>query len=279
MNNLQDKVVVITGAGSGIGRALAEAFIQEGCHLVLNDYKVESLAETIRKVANNTGQKVIQMPFDVANRDAMLHFSEKINAEFGRADIMINNAGVALGKVTGEDLPMEDFEWLMGINFWGMIYGSKYFLPLLKKQNEAALVNISSIFGLAGIPYQAAYCAAKFGIRGYTESLMQEAMLEYPHVTIHCVHPGGINTAISNNSRKSDKNISQTEHEKISQEFNKLLVTPASDMANYIVQCIKKKKQRIVYGENSGMIDFLTRFLPNRYKKILTGRIRREGMF
>lgn len=277
MKNLQDKVVVVTGAASGIGKALAAAFAKQNCHLALNDYNVEGLEQIVKELKAQSSQKIIGVPFDVSKKEAMQDFVKRVESDFGKADIMINNAGVALGKVSGENIELEDFEWLMGINFWGMVYGSKFFIPLLKQQKEAALVNVSSVFGLAGIPYQTAYCSSKFAIKGYTESLMQEAMLEYPHLVVHSVHPGGINTNIGKNSRKAP-NVSEAEHKKLMTNFDKALITPPDELAEYVVKCVQQKRRRIIVGSKAGLVDFITRFFPNRYFNFILNEFKKtEG--
>ncbi|CAG0925928.1 unnamed protein product, partial [Notodromas monacha] len=172
MKDFTNKVVVITGAGSGIGRALAIEFAKRGAHLALNDYSMDQLNATLEKLPSGT--KTFTQGFDVSDAHAMDGFAQSILAHYGHVDVVINNAGVALSKYSVENTSLEDFKWLFGINFWGMVYGSKSFLPLLKQRPQAALVNVSSLFGLSGIPYQAAYSASKMAIRGFTESLAME---------------------------------------------------------------------------------------------------------
>ena len=207
MKNLKNKIAVVTGAGSGIGRELALLLTKEGCHLSLNELSTARLEETIalcRKV--NPSVKVYSESFDVSNEAFMHRFAQNTLAEMGAVDIMINNAGVAIGMVKAEELKKKDFDYIMGINFWGMIYGTQAFVPYLKTRSESALVNVSSLFGLVGIAYQAAYCTSKFAIRGCTEALRMEVLRDAPQLIVHTVHPGGVATNIANDARPAVDN-------------------------------------------------------------------------
>ncbi|MDX1496233.1 MAG: SDR family oxidoreductase, partial [Salinisphaeraceae bacterium] len=170
MKDFNNRVVVITGAGSGIGRALSQAFAQAGAKLAIADNNQANLAETEHMLGN---AQVLSQTLDVANREAVYAFADQVKTEYGAADIVINNAGVTFGN-TVEDSSYEDFEWLMGINFWGVVYGTKAFLPMLKAADEGVVVNISSVFGIIAFPNQAAYNASKFAVRGFTEALRHE---------------------------------------------------------------------------------------------------------
>ena len=267
MKDLQNKVAVVTGVASGIGKALAIALAKEGCHLVINDYNSEGLKQTEADLPLKSGQKVLSRAFDVSDRNAVEALAKEVESEFGAAHLVINNAGVTLSNSV-EDTSYRDFEWVMNINFWGMVYGTKAFLPLLKAQPEAAVANVSSVFGLIGFPGQGAYCSSKFAIRGFTESLRTEAMQEFPHVTIHTIHPGGIDTNIVRNARWG-RVISDEEKELIIQESKQNLITPTADMAAAIIRGVKRKKLRILYGYNSGKIDRIVRLFPSRYAKML----------
>ena len=200
MKNFNDKLVVITGAASGIGEALAYHFAKEQAKLILIDNNTLAL----KSVQENIGDQVLKtFCFDVGHYESFLRVASEVQNDFGGADVMINNAGVALGKMTAEETSMEEFQWLMNVNFWGMVHGSKAFLPQLKEKKVAVLVNVSSLFGLLGIKYQSAYCSSKFAIRGYTESLIAENT--HKGLSIHVVHPGGINTKITLNARGGQK--------------------------------------------------------------------------
>jgi len=180
--------------------------------------------------------------------------------------------------VTIEDLDYKDLEWVMNINFYGMVYGTKTFLPLLKKQSEAALVNISSLFGIAGIGQQGAYCASKFAIRGFTESLRMEALLDFPNVLIHTVHPGGIKTSIAKNSKWVGEIPSKAEMEKITRRFEKLFITTAESAAATIVKGIQKKKSKILIGKDAKRLDLMVRLMPTGYSKFVANQFKKAKL-
>jgi NAD(P)-dependent dehydrogenase (short-subunit alcohol dehydrogenase family) len=206
----------------------------------------------------------------------MNQFAQTVFEKYGRVDVMINNAGVALGQVTAEEVTREDFKWVMDINFWGMINGSQAFLPFIKKQSEGAVANVSSIFGIAGIAHQAAYCTSKFAIRGYTESMRMESKLDFPHVTIHSIHPGGIKTNIVRNSRWTNDDVSEEEREILSKNFESQFITTPEKAASVILKSIQRKKERILIGPDAKLMDRLVRWFPTLYTKIFLWRIKKE---
>ena len=208
------QVAVITGAASGIGKALALKLAHLGCNLALSDRNNEGLTDVKRQV-EELGVNCLIQNFDVADNQGFIDFAEKVFDKFGRADMLFNNAGVSLID-TVENQKMEDFHWLMNINFWGVVYGSNAFLPYLKKSPQAHLVNVSSLFGLLSLPLQSAYNSSKFAVRGFTESLKMEMV--GTSVSVHCVHPGGIKTNITNNAKVSSPHVSKS---KILEDFNK----------------------------------------------------------
>ncbi len=267
MKNFKDKVAVVTGAGSGMGRHLAIQLSQAGAHLALNDYNPDTLRET-EQLVQSSGVQVMTSVFDTSKKDAVYQFADEVKSKFGHVDIVINNAGVGLGKVNGMDIKYQDFEWVMDINFWGMVYGTKAFIPLLKDRPEASIVHLSSLFGLVGIPYQTAYCASKFAIRGFSESLRAEMMVEAPHIVITSVHPGGINTSIAQNS-KLPLGGDPGEHRKANKQFQKLLKMPPERAAEIILNGIKKKKTRVLVGRDATSFDRIARWFPNFYSKIV----------
>ena len=271
MKSFKDKVAVVTGAGgSGIGRALALALAAEGAKLAISDVKEETLDETISmlKAMNAT---VDAHAFDVADRAAMYRFADAVADKYGQVDLVINNAGVALGRVTAMDVDYDDFDWIMGINFWGMVYGSKAFLPHLVKRTEATLVNVSSLFGLMGVAYQVPYCTSKFAIRGFTESLRMEMMALSPQVTVTSVHPGGIKTNIVKSSRWNP-NIPKEDRERDQKNFEKLFITTPETAAKVIIKGIKKKRPRVLIGRDAKFPDKIIRLFPGLYTKII-GRV------
>lgn len=251
MKDFKNKIVVITGAGSGIGQALAYNFAKKGGILAIADINESNLQATASEV-EKLGAKVFSQKLDVSKNEEFLKFAEDVKNTLGNADIMINNAGVALGKMTVEETSIEDFEWIMGVNFWGMVYGSKAFLPQLRKDSTTALVNLSSLFGLVGAKYQGAYCATKFGIRGFNETLMAE--LEDSNIQMHSVHPGGIKTNIAKNAKGGDARYAKS--------FDALLKVSPADAAKVIVKGIEKNKNRILIGSDGVAGDLAARIAP-----------------
>jgi len=260
MKSFKDKVVVITGVGSGIGRALAIAFSKMGAKLAINDFNESTLLETADLAGGR--ETVFYRAFDVANKTAFYEFAEQVVTHYGRVDLVINNAGVAIFSLGAGEISITDYEWILGINLWGMIYGSLAFLPYLRKQQESAIVNLSSVFGIHGVPYQAAYCTTKFGIRGFTESLALEEQLNRTGVTVTSVHPGGIKTNIARNSRYAEAYTGDID------EFEKNFRTSPEKAASVIIKGIRRKKRRILVGVDGKFIFFLSRLSP-----YLTGRL------
>jgi short-subunit dehydrogenase len=257
MKQLKDRIAVITGAGSGIGRALSIQLAQEGCHLAIADKNAAGLAETEQALAA-FGRKVSAHVVDVSSKERMAAFADEVLEAHGGVNIVVNNAGVAVAK-TFVDHTIEDFEWLMSINFWGVIYGCKLFLPQLLKAEEGHIVNISSLFGLVGVPMQSSYCASKFAVRGFSEALRAE--LATSKVGVSSVHPGGIATNIAAASRHNGDAESEEMHKRSVQMFKKMM--PASDAAARIVSGIKKNKGRVLITRETYAMDFAKRLAPN----------------
>lgn len=202
---------------------------------------------------------------DVAKREDIQRFADEIVKRFGRATHLVNNAGVGLVGRT-EEVSIEDMKWLMDINFWGTIYGTKIFLPIMRKQNFGHIVNISSVFGLFSPPGQAAYCASKFAVRGFTESLRHE--LEGTNIFVSCVHPGGIRTNIAK-AAKQGKNAPDEDKKQASIIFDKLAQTTPEQAADIIIKGIKAKNPRILIGTDALQISAVQRLFPKRYFKIM----------
>ena len=262
MTYVHGKIAVITGVGSGIGRALALQLNREGCELCVSDINADSLSETLgmlsRKDIPADGHVL-----DVADKAGVHAWADQIAAAKGHVDIVINNAGVALIS-TVEESDYEHLEWLMGINFWGVVYGTQAFLPLLRKAEQGHLVNLSSVFGLISVPTQSAYNAAKFAVRGYTEALRQE--MEGTNVHVCCVHPGGIKTNIARAARGGDPDISA---EARGSEFEKLARTTPEIAAQKIVEAIEKRKKRLLIGLDARIISLLCRLFPISYPRFM----------
>jgi NADP-dependent 3-hydroxy acid dehydrogenase YdfG len=257
------KVAVITGAGSGIGRALAQQLSAEGALLALSDVNKEGLEETKANL-KGTG-KVILTTLDVADRGAFEQYAKDTITKFGQVDMLFNNAGVALAQ-TVENCSYEDFEWLMNINFWGVVYGTKSFLPHMLTRPEAAIVNISSIFGIIALPTQSQYNATKFAVRGFTESLRQE--VKDSNLYVGCVHPGGIKTNIVVNGRMHASMLGEQTHAQQIEEFNKMARTTPVEAAYTILNGIRKNKRRILIGQDAKFMDRIQRLFPEKYTSI-----------
>ncbi|NOS55626.1 MAG: SDR family oxidoreductase [Cyclobacteriaceae bacterium] len=264
MKELRNKVVVITGAGSGIGRALAVAFSKEGARLALNEFNPVTLNETVDLIGKGT--EVFPVSFDVADKDAMFSFAKSVKERFGQIDVMINNAGVSIGEYPLHQIDLDMFERVMDVNFYGMLYGSRAFIPYLIEQPESSLFNVSSVFGLTGIIHSSAYCASKFAVYGLNQSLIQEH--KNSSLTIHSVHPGGIKTNIARNA--VDYNEA---HEAFHQQFLKLSPEYA---ATVIISGIKKKRKRILIGAEAFLLDFVVRLFPVWGGSIVNGIIQKK---
>lgn len=270
----EGRVSVISGAASGIGRALALELARRGSDLALADVDEEGMAETVAR-AEALGRRVTHARVDVAERAEVHAFAEATLAAHGRVDAVVNNAGVAVAN-TVLDLSYEDLEWIVGINFWGVVHGTKAFLPHLLARGDGWVVNLSSVFGLIGVPSQAAYNATKFAVRGFTESLRQE--LEGTGVTACCVHPGGIRTNIARRSRFHRGADGRTDKAAMVEEFDRIARTSPEEAARVIAEGMERRAPRILIGPDARVIDAVQRALPVRYPSVLLGlaeRLRR----
>jgi len=264
MYDLNGKVAVVTGAGSGIGRALAQGFAAKGCKLAIADINEANLAETARSL----GTEVYAQKLDVADRAAVYDFANAVKQKFGTAHVVVNNAGVAVSE-TIDALEYKDFEWLMGINFWGVVYGTKAFLPMLTAQNDGAIVNISSVFGIIAVPAQGAYNSAKFAVRGFTECLRHELKETGSKVQSICVHPGGIKTNIVRNARIHKSFDGETDRNVMAKQFEQGARTTPEGAASTIIDGIEHGKVRVLIGGDARMIDWIQRLMPVRYWNLL----------
>jgi short-subunit dehydrogenase len=271
MRSLAGGVAVITGSGSGIGRALALELARNGSALALADVDPAGLAETaalVRALGTEPSEHVV----DVADEAAVNAFAGEVLAHHGRATLVISNAGVAIFGTVAE-LAIDEIDWLMRVNFWGTVYVTKAFLGTLVAQPEAALVGISSIFGLFGPPGQSAYAASKFAVRGFLESL--DAELRATNVDVCIVHPGGIKTNIARRARiaraaDAAKAAGMTGH------FERaFLTTPPERVAEAIVRAVKQRKRRLIVGSNARTIDLLSRLFPGSVGRRLARRASR----
>jgi len=275
MKSFESKVAAITGAGSGIGRGLALELGRRKCNLALSDINEDGLRETIEQV-RGLGVHVTSKRVDVAVREEVYAWADAVVNDHGKVNLIFNNAGVALGS-TVEKMSYGDFEWLMGVNFWGVVYGTKAFLPHLKATGDGHIINISSVFGLAGIPSQSAYNSAKFAVRGFTESLRQELdMLGYG-VSASSVHPGGIKTSIARSSRMDDsiRDLGLGREGQDTREvFEKSFITSADRAAKTIIEGVQRNQRRILVGPDARVYDWLVRLLPTAYQRIAVGYAR-----
>jgi short-subunit dehydrogenase len=271
VKQLAGRVAAVTGAASGIGRALALALAREQMMLALADRDEAGLRETAALVAS-AGGKASAHVVDVADEAAVNAFAQDALHAHGRVSLLVNNAGVSIfGSV--RELASDEIAWLMNVNFWGVVYGTKAFLPVLLAQPEACIVNVSSVFGLWAPPGQAAYAASKFAVRGFTESLRAE--LDGTGVHVLTVHPGGIKTAIARNARvaRAADPVLAASLTKTFEE--RLLTTPPDEMAAAIVAGIKRRRDRVVAAQDAKRIDLLIRLFPTRAARWFTRRIRR----
>lgn len=268
MQEFHGRVAAITGAGSGIGQALALRLAGLRCDLALSDIDETGLGETARLV-EAIGVHVTAEKLDVADRAAMGAWADQVVADHGKVNLIVNNAGVALGA-TVDGMSYEDFDWLMGINLNGVVHGTKAFLPHLKAAGEGHVVNISSVFGLVGIPSQSAYNAAKFAVRGFTEALRIELDIEDCGVSATTIHPGGIKTNIAKNARidASVMDIGQDPQD-AKQSFENLFITSPKRAAKAIVRAIQKDKRRAMIGPDAHLINLAAKLPPGAYQRVI----------
>jgi NAD(P)-dependent dehydrogenase (short-subunit alcohol dehydrogenase family) len=215
---------------------------------------------------------------DVADRAAVHAWADAVAAHFGRVNVIINNAGVTVAA-TIEDTSYENFEWLMNINFWGVVQGSKAFLPHIKKSGDGHIVNVSSLFGLIGVASQAAYNASKFGVRGFTEALREEMEIEGAPVGVTCIHPGGIKTNIAAGGRViPNASYGLKDSETFGRRFEKLAKTTPDDAAEAIVGAILANKRRLLIGNDAKLLDLVQRLLPTGYQKLLVRQMKQQQL-
>ncbi|MFZ4985981.1 MAG: SDR family NAD(P)-dependent oxidoreductase [Blastocatellia bacterium] len=261
----RETIGVVTGAGSGIGRALTLELAARCGGLAVADIDPDGLAETVRMAQRGTECRLTSHRLNVASREEMEAFSREVEEAHGAAHLLINNAGVALGG-TIADVSIEDIEWLIGINLWGVIYGVKSFLPLLQRQNRGHIVNISSVFGMIAPPGQGAYATSKFGVRGFSEALRHE--LSKTNIGVSVVHPGGIRTNIAQRARVG-ANTPLAYAEKGKKLFDKAAITLPEKAARTIISGVEGGRQRILIGPDAWLIDRVQRLLPVKHGRLL----------
>lgn len=274
MKNLQGQVVAISGAGSGIGRALAHEFARHGSRLSLSDINLEAANETAAQLQAK-GVQVITQQVDVGSLEQVTAWAERTRSHFGRINVVVNNAGVALSGTVGS-LAIKDYEWVMQINFWGVVYGSKVFLPHLEASGDGHIVNISSIFGISAQPLMSGYNASKYAVRGFTESLRQDLDLARSCVSASCVHPGGIQTNIAKTARVDASVAAATgkSEAEATREFERSFITTPAKAAQVIVNGVLHNQRRILIGPDARLLDWVVRLMPALYQRIFVAVVR-----
>jgi NADP-dependent 3-hydroxy acid dehydrogenase YdfG len=271
MKTLDGKVVVITGAGSGIGRALALRAADQGALLALSDWDEVGLMATAQQVGQRTHHEVRTDKLDVRDRAAMHDYAAAVRQHFGRVNVVVNNAGVALHGHF-EEVTYEDFEWVIDVDFWGVVQGTKEFLPHLIESGDGHVVNISSLYGLLGMPGQTAYNSAKFAVRGFTEALRQEMLVSGHPVQVTCVHPGGIRTAIARNARVT----SSHDQAEAARRFDTKMARMTPDRAaEIILDAVLANRPRVVVGADAKVLDWFVRLVGPRYQRVTALAARR----
>lgn len=268
MREFRDRVAVVTGAASGIGRALAGALARRGAHLALVDVSEAGLAEAAGEV-RGLGRKASIHVADVANRARMAALPEEVLQEHGRVSLLVNNAGVSVGG-TFDEQSLEDLDWIVGINFWGVVHGCKFFLPHLRREREAHIVNLSSMFGIVGVPSQSSYCATKFAVRGLSEALWVE--LRDAGIGVTSVHPGGVRTNIVRTSRALDP---ETRSRTVAL-FERFGMSPER-AAERIVRAVERNKMRVLICREAYLADWLRRLVPTASQRLVAAASRRSG--
>ncbi len=267
MTTIAGSVVALTGAASGIGRALAIELSHRGADVAISDVDAVGLAETAQQCADT--RLVTTATVDVTDRDAMFAWAEQVVADHGQANVIINNAGVNLNHRAATQ-SVEDVEWVMDIDFWGVVHGTQAFLPHLQAAREGHVVNISSVFGLLSIPSQSAYNAAKFGVRGYTDALGMELALDGSHVKVTTVHPGGIKTNIARNGRGEDV-------ERSAADFDDIAMTEPDKAARQIIKAVERNRRRALIGPDAVLFDAVSRLPASLSQRIVIAVAKRTG--
>lgn len=257
MKRIEGRIALVTGAAGGIGRATAVRLAEKGAHVALADVNESGLDETRSRV-ERLGVRATTHLVDVADRAAMEDLVRQIESAHGGLHVLVNNAGVAV-SATFEDHTLEDFQWLIGINFWGVVHGCKLFMPLLRQADEAHIVNVSSVFGLIGMPMNSAYCASKFAVYGLSESLRVE--LSDTHIGVTCVQPGGVATDIVKSARWTDDPAAAALRPRTERAFARMM--PPERAAKAIVRGIERNSHRVLITREAHVIDAAKRAFPS----------------
>jgi len=263
MKNLQNKVAVVTGAGSGIGRQLAHQLARAGAELVLADVAEKNLQQTVGEIYGQT--KITSRVVDVSKRDQVYALADAAIKAHGNVDIVINNAGLTVLQRLDE-VSYEDFELVMNVNFWGVVYGTLAFLPHLKQRPEASVVNISSVNGFVPFPTNGPYNCSKYAVYGFNETLHQE--LADTNVVVTSVHPGGIKTNIVRNA-KVHASPGGNDKNHITSRFDSIARTSAEDAAKAIIGAVQKKKKKLLIGLDAHAMDLAKRLMPEEFTSLV----------
>jgi short-subunit dehydrogenase len=253
MRNLKERIAVVTGAAGGIGRFVSRRLAKKGCILALVDLNAEGINQTAEQIASFGGRASLH-PADVSDKSGVSKLVETIVSRYGAVHILVNNAGVSLAGPF-EAVSLEDFEWIFGVNFWGAVYCCKFFLPHMRRVEEAHIVNVSSDFGLIGLGTKTGYCSTKFALRGFSEALRAE--LHGTQIGLTCVYPGPVDTNLVRSGRSWDK-----EKQKLEARFVELRSIPIEKVADRIVRGIERNSSRVLIGADSRLIDVMTRLSP-----------------
>jgi butyryl-CoA dehydrogenase len=275
VKDLKGRVAAVTGAASGIGRSLAVELARRGTHLALSDIDEAGLAETVA-TCEGSGVKVTSQRVDVADRRAVHAWADQVVADHGQVNLVVNNAGVALIADVG-DMSYDDVEWLMNINFWGVVHGTKAFLPHLKAAGEGHIVNVSSVFGLVSVPSQSAYNAAKFAVRGFTDALRIELEIDPCGVSCTTVHPGGVKTNIARAARVHENAADLTGDADLGTQFEKFAMTSPDKAARQILAAVQADRRRTLVGPDAKVIDLISRLPARLYQRLLVRGATRAG--
>jgi NADP-dependent 3-hydroxy acid dehydrogenase YdfG len=265
MDGFAGKVAVVTGAGSGIGQALAIELGRSGAKLAISDVDVDGLAATEERL-KAIGAEVKADRLDVTEREAFLAYADAVNNHYGKVNQIYNNAGIAfIGDI--EVSQFKDIERVMDVDFWGVVNGTKAFLPHLIASGDGHVINVSSVFGLFSVPGQAAYNSAKFAVRGFTEALRQEMAVAKHPVKVTTVHPGGIKTAIARNMTAADG----VDIAELAQTFDKKLAnTSPQKAARIILDGVRKDRARVLVGPDAKVLDVIVRLTGSGYQRLFT---------
>lgn len=269
---LGGRTAVVTGAGSGIGRATAVALAARGCHLALADIDITRVEETARMLKRD-GLRVSVHRLDVSDCAAVQAFPTEVLTHHAGVDLLFNNAGVGLAG-TYDQVSDDDVSWVMGVNFWGVVWMTRAFLPLLRKSDDARLVNVSSVFGIVAPAGNVAYSASKFAVRGFSEALRWE--LEDSRIGVTVVHPGGVATNIANDARMPDA-VDDAERKRKIEFSRKRLRMPPERAGEIIVRGVERRKLRVLVGWDAVALSILTRLMPVRYWSVLKSFVRENA--